>query len=286
MPRIAGSKNRRRATRPQAVRRRPMSPRLKTALTASLAAFGGVAILGFATLAWVSGWVSDTADRAHRAIVDLTVAAGFSVEEVLVRGRRTTDGQVILAALDAERGDPILWFDPHAARLRIEALPWVRSAVVERRLPDTVFVSLEERRPLALWQLHRQLQVIDAEGAVLAADGLERYAWLPMVVGEDAPRHAPALLAALRAVPVVAARVHASVRVAGRRWDLRLDNGVAVQLPAEGVEDALQRLASVEAAEGLFDRDIVAIDMRLHDRIAIRLSPTAGNRDSSSEENT
>ena len=61
---------------------------------------------------------------------------------------------------------------------------------------------------------------------------------------------------------------------------------MAVQLPAEGVEDALQRLASVEAAEGLFDRDIVAIDMRLHDRIAIRLSPTAGNRDSSSEENT
>jgi oligopeptidase B len=41
-------------------------------------------------------------------------------------------------------------------------LPWVRRASVERRLPDTIFVRLEERIPLALWQRQGRFVVIDS----------------------------------------------------------------------------------------------------------------------------
>src|SRR3546814_9628127 len=66
----------------------------------------------------------------------------------------------LLAALGIGRGEPILRFDPDAAHEAILALPWVKTASVERRLPDTIFVRIEERRPMALWQNERQLKEI------------------------------------------------------------------------------------------------------------------------------
>jgi len=74
--------------------------------------------------------------------------------------------------------------------------------------------------------------------------------------------------------------------VAGRHWQLRLDNGVAVRLPEDDVGAALRRLAHAERAEGVFDRDIVAIDLRFDDRMIIQASPLAAERRRLPEENT
>ena len=66
----------------------------------------------------------------------------------------------ILAALGIREGGPMLAFDPAAPR-RLEQLPWVRTATVERQLPGRVRIALNERVPLALWQLDGALSVID-----------------------------------------------------------------------------------------------------------------------------
>ena len=58
----------------------------------------------------------------------------------------------ILAALDVRPGDSLLGIDLQASRQRLEAIDWVASATVERRLPDTLYVTLSERRAVAIWQ--------------------------------------------------------------------------------------------------------------------------------------
>jgi cell division protein FtsQ len=75
----------------------------------------------------------------------------------------------------------------------------------------------------------------------------------------------------------VASRVSAAVRIGGRRWDLKLDNGIAVRLPEEGAGDALRLLAAA-AGEGLFERDILAIDLRMEDRLVVQITPLAAER--------
>jgi cell division protein FtsQ len=66
--------------------------------------------------------------------------------------------------------------------------------------------------------------------------------------------------------------------VADRRWDLRLANGVAVKLPENGEERALAELAALEQAYGLLERDIAAVDMRLEDRLVVKLTPEGVER--------
>src|SRR5690606_4804131 len=120
---------------------------------------------------------------------------------------------------------------------------------VERRLPDTVYVRLAERSPLALWQHGGAFAVIDTGGAVIAGAHPGRYRDLPLVVGQGAPERAQAVIRILRAWPAVSTEVEAIVRVADRRWDLRLKPGVVVRLPEDGTARAVARLADLIARD-------------------------------------
>jgi len=78
--------------------------------------------------------------------------------------------------------------------------------------------------------------------------------------------------------PALAPRVRAYRRVADRRWDLRLENGVTVLLPETNVEAALVELVGADAQYRLLSRDVTAIDLRLPDRFTVRLAPDAAAR--------
>ncbi|CAK0761135.1 cell division protein FtsQ [uncultured Gammaproteobacteria bacterium] len=263
---------RRRTLLPSWLRRLPRGLVTVGLLAALLGTCGGT---GF--LLWKSGRLNGLANTAGEVLLQASAVAGLKVDEVLVEGRIGSDRTQLLNAIQAKRGDPILGIDLHQARADLEKLPWVVSATVERRLPDTLYIRLTERKPMALWQHDHKLVLIDRDGNILSDQGIERFARLPIVVGADAPANAPALLAMLAAEPVIAARVEAAVRVSGRRWDLRLDNGIDVRLPETDVPAALHRLAGLTASESLFDRDIVAIDLRLADRMVVRTNAVGQN---------
>ncbi len=266
-------------------RRRPVSRLWRRGLYGT----GGLMVasaVGTVIWAFTSGWVANTVTATIDHLLDASVEAGLGVRDVLVTGRDRTPGDELLAALGVERGTPILTFDPDEARDAVVALPWVRNVVVERRFPDTIYLRLEERQPLALWQSDQTMRVIDADGVVLTHDGLDAYAALPLVVGQGAPGQAAPLLEKLAGLPAIAGRVEAAILVSGRRWDLRLDNGVNIRLPEIGIDEALARLSEIEADRGLFDRDIVAIDLRIGDRMVVQTTPGARERRLMPEEDT
>jgi cell division protein FtsQ len=243
------------------------------------AAFGGAAFATAmaATMAVIalsrSGALAPLGAGTGDRFAAIAASLGFAVADIQVEGRVMTARDAILGAVDARRGTPIFRVDPVAAKAQLEALPWVRSAAVERRLPDTLFVRLVERRPLAIWQNKGKLALIDDQGVAITSEQLGRYPGLLMVVGEDAPPHAAALIDMLQREPMLAARVTAAVRVGGRRWNLRLDNGIDVQLPEENPVEAWTQLARIERTNKLLARNIEAVDLRLPDRLVVRTVP-------------
>jgi len=206
-------------------------------------------------------------------MLDGTARFGLVVTDVRVEGRETTDRETILTALGAGPGTPILAMSPKRAKEQLEALPWVRSAVVERRLPDTLYVRLVERKPLALWQHAGKLELIDREGAVIPVTRLDRFAKLPMVVGDSAANHAAELLDMLATEPDLASRVSAAIRVGDRRWNLRVDNAIDVLLPADSPGSAWTQLARLERSSAILKRDVLVVDVRLPDRLVLRVNP-------------
>jgi len=228
--------------------------------------------LGAAAVLASGGLGQDLATAITDDLIDATAALGLVVADIQVEGRETTDPRTIFAALEAERGTPILTISPQRARERLEALPWVRSAVVQRRLPDTVYVRLVERKPLAVWQHGGRLDLIDHDGAVIPVRDLGAFAQLPTVIGDDAPANAAELIEMLGREPALAARVTVATRVGGRRWDLRIDNAIDVLLPEQNPAGAWAQLAQLDRSSGVLKRDVQAVDMRLPDRFVLRLN--------------
>jgi cell division protein FtsQ len=231
-----------------------------------------LAAAGIVVMSWRSGRLQIVYGEVAAKSLALSVKGGFRVDQVDVTGREQTDPKALLAAAGLQRGDPILAFDPEAARQRIESLPWVASAAVERRLPDTVAITIVERKPIALWQHNEKITLIDAAGSNLGSVAIESAPALPLIVGGDAPAHVSELLSALNDHPELAKRVQASSWIGSRRWDLKLDNGVEVRLPEVGMPDALQQLADAEASSRVLERDVAAIDLRLAGKMIVRLA--------------
>jgi len=249
---------------------RPSARAAKIALALTALSVGG----GAGTWAWFHGapeMVADLREDTARAVLNASARAGLAVTDVRIEGRVETDARDVRAVLDARKGAPILAFDPYAAKAELEKLSWVRRATVERRLPGTILVQLDERIPLALWQRQGRFTVIDSEGREIAGTDPARFADRPVVVGDDAPEHAAALVALLETEPALMKRINAAVRVGGRRWNLRLDNGIDVNLPETNAGAAYERLAQLARDNGLIDRDLVAVDLRLPDRLILRM---------------
>ncbi|NQV46903.1 MAG: FtsQ-type POTRA domain-containing protein [Rhodospirillaceae bacterium] len=225
-----------------------------------------------------NGWMGQLVKQARWSLISASGELGFTVEDVLVVGRSQTTRADLLKAVRLARGAPILAYDLEAARQRVEVLPWVRAASVERMLPDTILLSVVERQPLALWQVNGQFSLIDRDGVVILKDDLERFSDLLVVVGNDAPKHAAGLLDILQTQPQLMNLVKSAVRVSGRRWDVQLKGGIDIRLPESGTGAAWLRLAEYESRHGLFSRDVRLLDLRLPDRLIVKKGTDASGK--------
>ncbi len=223
----------------------------------------------------LSGGVARLGEWTNSKTLNISAGMGFTVRNIMVEGRKNADVDAIRAIVNVEKGDPLFAFNPDEAKEMLEKISWVRVAQVERRLPDTIYVHIQERQPLALWQRDGKLCVIDDEGVILTDHNPENFRELPLLVGEGAPENAAGLLAMLEAEPEIARRMDAAVFVSGRRWDLKLRNGVLVKLPENEIGFALSRLMKAQREEDLMDKELTAIDLREGDRITVRTKPGA-----------
>jgi cell division protein FtsQ len=239
----------------------------------SLCVLGVVAYGGF--YLWTSGWIAQTERRIENKIYDVTADVGFAVKNLMVEGRTYTERDDLMRRIGIERDDPTFEADLGDIETRLEQISWVRDAVVERRLPDTVYVRLMERTPLALWQRKNELVAVDAEGNVLTSEDLGRFRNLLIIVGDDAPLHAADLAAMVAAEPDLKSRVESAKWVGDRRWDLYLKNGAIVRMPEDDIGQAVRRLAEAQKDGALMDRKVESIDLRDPVRIVVQTKPGA-----------
>jgi cell division protein FtsQ len=205
------------------------------------------------------------------------IAAGFPITSVSLSGERHVGRAETFAAAGVNERASLLFLDVEAARTRLQAIPWIAEATVRKLYPDRLQITLTEREPFALWQVDRKISIIGADGTVLGPLTDRKFENLPFVVGRGAAPKAKAFLALLDRFPPLREQVRACVLIAERRWNLKLKNGIDVRLPEHDVEAALATLAALDRDKSLLSRDVTAVDLRLPDRVTVRLSDAAAS---------
>jgi cell division protein FtsQ len=196
--------------------------------------------------------------------------AGFRLESVAVQGASKMATADIVRAAGVYKDQPLLGLDLKALREKVERVGWVKEAHVVRLLPNTLVISVAERRQLAVWQHNGRQFVIDEKGQVIPEADPSRFASLPLVVGEGGAAHAPAILPLLAQRPKLIGAMDALVRVDDRRWDLRMKDGSLIQLPAEEEEAALMQLERLDQRSRILELGFERIDLRNPDVVAVR----------------
>ncbi len=247
----------------------PRSWRIAAVCFMSAAALYGLA---------VGGYVERSNKYAANKMSTLIIRAGFAVNRVTIEGQDRTSNASIVKALGIDRDTSTLAFDTAAVQDRLEKLPMVRSAQVMRLLPSQLHVVLEERVPYAVWQNNSALHLVDQDGTVIEKLKKRTHPALPLIVGDGAAKHARDLLDELAHWPNIKSKVQAAVRVADRRWNLKLLNGLEIRLPEGDAARALKKVDQLDSRHKILSGDAVAVDLRLSDRVTIRLSDGSVSR--------
>ena len=213
--------------------------------------------------------------KATDAGVHLLQKIGLELSIIEIHPLKYTSEDVILKAMDVQHGQSLFQIDPQVIRERVEGLPWVWSAVIERQLPHKLSVHVSEREPMAIWHQNKEMFLVDKEGVTLSNKVPDIFKGLPSIAGQDAAKNAPPLFQALERFQAIRALVKTAVCVGKRRWNLLLISGTQVYLPENGLEEALLKLNDL-ADRKLLDTLIVKIvDLRLEGRIVLKMTPEA-----------
>ncbi len=111
----------------------------------------------------------------------------FSVGKILVYGNTQVDAQRLVELSGIEQGQNIFAVDVEKTAQWLSIEPRVKSAVIKRRLPATILITVTERQPVAMLNAGRALLTVDGDGRVLDRYLVVTELSLPLVSGVETP---------------------------------------------------------------------------------------------------
>ena len=207
--------------------------------------------------------------RLKHDLLKLTADAGLTLKVVQLHGRAHTPKEALLRVANLKIGTPILGIDLLELHSKINKIGWVEDAVVERRLPGIIRISLRERIPIAMLQNNGKHKLIDRSGAIINGADPSQFTHLTVVAGKNAAPHAAAILSILKTEPELFSEIWAVSYKSERRWDVHLKNGMAVRLPEIDPVSAWSRLAMIDRKRNITSRDLAVIDLRVPHQLVV-----------------
>ncbi|MEJ7925504.1 cell division protein FtsQ/DivIB [Sphingobium sp. AN641] len=273
------------AGRERSLKRQSRFDRLLDALPISAASLQRLAT--WAIVAVVAGLAGLAAiffglpGMVHQEAAELAARSGFEVQKVEVQGVERMDELPVYNIALGQVDRSMLALDLPKVRGEMLKLGWVKDARISRRLPDTLVVDIVERQPVAVWQHHGQLHLIDVGGAVLEEVAASAMPDLPLVVGPNANRQTAGLNRLMENAPALKPMLAGATWVGNRRWDLRFQSGETLSLPEgdKASSGALVNFARMDGVNRLLGRGIVRFDMRDPDRFVLRLPQQQSAKD-------
>ncbi len=245
------------------------SRQMRMAARASAVLFLGLTVLHSIIL---GGYLNYEGSPWLKVPGKLSSLIGFAADDIRVTGLVHQDAAMVLNSLGIRPGGSLIGFDAANAKALLENLDWVATATVQRSFPNQLEISVEERKPFALWQRAGSYYVIDRSGSAMSNVLPEKLPELPLVSGEGAQFAVAELVNQLEVSPDLSSKINGAARVGQRRWNLYLDNGITVLLPEKDVEAALARVAALDASQHLLSKGIKSVDLRFPGRVIVGIA--------------
>lgn len=213
---------------------------------------------------------------------------GFALQDIIITGRKKTTIEEIKTALNLKQGDNLLKANVTEIKHNLENLPWIRDVEVKISfLPNILKIEIKEKEVFAIWQLNEKFYPLDMDGYVIEADYKPTKPIL-LIVGTGAAENIiPFIKTIAQISPDFVQRIKVANYISKRRWNIILDDirtGITIKLPEENIEHALQKLLKLDNKKGILKRKLTIIDLRLDDKVTVKLRKTRVNKNKKEHE--
>lgn len=239
-----------------APRMQPLPPRRKwvavTRMLVVLLALGITGVVGYGIHVAVQKVNSQKVEMVH-----IENSLAFVTEQQI----KDTVSKYVTASL--------ISVDLDAMKRELEALPWIREAVVRRQWPDAISIRVQEEIAIARWGRN---QLLNQQGQVFQPDSIEEQMQLPLLAGPSSSerkvmRQYQEFNQLLYPLGV---RIRDLTLNDTGSYELTLVNGVRVKLGREAVLERLRRLVVfLESEHGRDLQNVESIDLRYRNGLAV-----------------
>jgi cell division protein FtsQ len=187
----------------------------------------------------------------------------FRASDVRIEGATTLSRAQVLQLAGIGDGTNVFHLDTDAAERSLETDPWIASADVERDLPGTVVIRIQERTPIARSSVGSTPTALAGDGVILPGASTDGLPEIRASVGElpdDVRTGAAQALAAL--APFVRARVSAVVAQPSGELVMDLAGDLTVRYGTVG-EDAAKAAALRAVLGWAADQQVALADVDL-----------------------
>jgi cell division septal protein FtsQ len=152
----------------------------------------------------------------------------------------------------------------------IATIPWIKEVEIQRKLPYTVNVKVQEYIPFALWKEKNgnKLKLIDETGFTIpvAPTNISEFYDLIVISGKNARGNLPSLFNLLSINSDLSLRIDFANWVGNRRWNVIFENGTVVKLPETNLIESWVKLIELYRINGLF-LDLKVLDLRVEGKV-------------------
>jgi len=152
----------------------------------------------------------------------------------------------------------------------IITIPWVKDVEIQRKLPYTVNVKVQEYIPFALWKEKNdsKLKLIDETGFIIPVSptNIPEFYNLIVISGKNARENIPSLFNLLYINSDLSLRIEFANWIGNRRWNIIFDNETVVKLPETNLIEAWVKLIELYRVKGLF-LDLKILDLRVEGKV-------------------
>ena len=202
----------------------------------------------------------------------------FKLQEIIVVGSHylTADEVVIQSGLS--QGTNLFETNLKFATDSIVAHPLVRSALLLRRPPDSLVISVEERVPIALISTNQGLLGFDCDAVSFDLPtvpfDLPVITGLEKVLSDSTLSEFLVLQSVARLISIATAeqtdfwkQVSEVCLLTQGEGDLILANGMTLKVRLEGISEQIQNLRVFLASGNVLQRDLAYIDLRYENQV-------------------
>jgi cell division protein FtsQ len=192
---------------------------------------------------------------------------GLTLENVYLEGQVFVSKDTIIRSIGVQVGDPILAIPLDKIKKKLEKNSWIKHAVIDRQLPNTIYIGIVERNPIAIGQYNGKLFLIDDEGKRIQTKITHKFTKFPVIIGDNVESEFLSLFPIINKKPALYKKITSIIWVGDRRWNIRLSNAIEIKLPENNIEKAWNKVIKLYKSGKVEQQKLKSIDLRVPGKI-------------------